>query len=190
MGDLKGYLKEIHSDGGRKRMPPVLILAEILFLIMVIRNILNFTILIDPKDPSFRMVLLNLISLGICAVTTIMTVNGMMGMSSARPTCWRKIARSAFSLLFMAVYYNVLMEFGFIPHGIVMDNMVFLLMVIVVELIMFLPSVRRYYTPPMYRVPPMKEWIKYTLVAPLFAADGYELTYGDDGSYDDGTSSF
>ena len=61
-------------------------------------------------------------------------------------------------------------------------------MVVIVEIIMFLPSVRRYYTPPLHRTPPMIDWLKYTLVTPLFAVENYELAYPDDDKSDSGPS--
>lgn len=190
MGSFTDYLKEVHSDGGRKRMPLILLLGELLLFVMVVRNIINFTVLVMPQEPTFKVVLSNLFSTGFCAVTTIMAVNGMMGMSSARPGCWRKVVRSAFSLLFLAVYYNVLGQIGYVPRGIILDNWEFLIMAAVVGIIMFLPKVRRYYTPPMYPMPPMAEWLRYSINKPIFAANCYRMDFsdGDNGSSDDEVS--
>ena len=188
MSRVKEYLREIHSDGGRKRMPFILVVGEILLFLMDIRNILNFTMMVSPHEPTFKVVLANLFSVGFCAFSTILAVNGMMGMSSARPASWRKVVRSAFTLLFLAMYHGVLTNYGYMYYGIVFNNWVFLAMVVIVEIIMFLPSVRRYYTPPMHRTPPMIDWLKYTLVTPLFAVENYELAYPDDDKSDSGPS--
>ena len=174
------YMAKVGSDGGRNRMPPILVVAELLLLIMVFRNIINFVIAVSPRDPSVMVVIVNLVSIGTNVVSTMLAVNGMIGISSSRPKSWRKIARSGISLLFLDVYYYVMSLVGFIPRTMVMNSPVIIILIIVVEIIVFLPSVRRYYTPPLFHVPPLKDWILFIGVRPLFSAESYRLAYPDD----------
>ena len=174
------YMAKVGSDGGRNRMPPILVIAELLLLIMVFRNIINFVIAVSPRDPSVMVVIVNLVSIGTNVVSTMLAVNGMIGISSSRPKSWRKIARSGISLLFLDVYYYVMSLVGFIPRTMVMNSPVIIILIIVVEIIVFLPSVRRYYTPPLFHVPPLKDWILFIGVRPLFSAESYRLAYPDD----------
>lgn len=174
------YFAKVGSDGGRNRMPPVLVLAELLLLITVFRNIINFVIVVSPRDPTVSVVIVNLFSIGINAVSTLLAVNGMIGISSSRPKSWRKIARSGISLVMLDIYYYIMSVVGFTPRTIVMNSMVVIILMIVVELIVFLPSVRRYYTPPLFHVPPLKDWILFIGVRPLFSAESYKLAYPED----------
>ena len=166
---------------GRNRMPFALFIGEILLLIMIVRNFYNFTIFVTPQDPSFTVVLFNFISIGMCGTATIFAVNGILGISSSRPKSWRKLARSGITMILLNVLYWFLGMFGFVHRSVVISGVAMVMIVLVTEVIVFLPSVRRYYTPPLHEVPPIKAWLKFIVATPLLPADTYELAYSEDG---------
>ena len=51
---------------------------------------------------------------------------------------------------------------------------------IVVVVIMMLPQVRRFYTPPMMQVPPIKVWVRYIFNIPMDVADSFRFKYADE----------
>lgn len=46
--------------------------------------------------------------------------------------------------------------------------------------IMFLSSVRKFYTPVMQDVPPLKDWLKLVVYIPLFDAESYRFVRKED----------
>ena len=55
-------------------------------------------------------------------------------------------------------------------------RLVALLMVAVVA-IMLLPTVRKFYTPPMMDTPPMRVWVRYIFNIPMDVADSFKFRY-------------
>ena len=50
-----------------------------------------------------------------------------------------------------------------------------IVVVIAMLTVMFLPSVRKFYTPVMQEVPPIKDWLKLVVYIPLFDAESYRF---------------
>ncbi len=166
-----------------KKMPFILILAEIILAFFLLRYMYNIDHLIFSDTMPVYKIVIGLLSLIYTLFVTILTVNAMIGIPSARPTSWRKVIRSSIFLLITAALTNVLDEAGIMAKMEYFPAWVAVILFVIAMSIMFLPSVRRYYTPPMYDVPPLKRWIMYAIATPLIGAESYRLTYdGEEGT--------
>lgn len=162
-----------------KKMPFILILAEIILVFFLLRYMYNIDHLIFSDTMPVYKIVIGLLSLIYTLFVTILTVNAMIGIPSARPTSWRKVIRSSIFLLITAALTNVLDEAGIMAKMEYFPAWLAVILFVIAMSIMFLPSVRRYYTPPMYEVPPLKRWILYAIATPLIGAESYRLAYDD-----------
>jgi hypothetical protein len=103
----------------------------------------------------------------------LMSVNSVIGIASARPKSWRKVMRTSILLLLVNLGYEALQSIGIELTGAVFDNLFLAIMTAMTIGVMMLPSVRRFYLPPMTDDPPLTKWAGYVFATRLFP----EATY-------------
>jgi len=162
-----------------KSMPPILVAAELILAVVLVRYILNFTHLISPMPVSFWSAAANIFSILLSMTMCILSVNSIMGLSSSKLRSWRTVVRSSISLFITNQIFFFLNQAGVVSSGIFMDNGIIGMMVLLSIVIMFLPSVRRFYVPPVYESPPLRTWIRFLIFAPSTRGLRYSASYSD-----------
>jgi len=164
---------------GRK-VPLVLFVTQILLVMIAVRYGLNFCFISFPDDvPLYRLVL-NTAFVIFYVSMAVLTANAMLGLTSANLKSWRQAVRSAVILTIMSAFYEILEYFGIYSASVNFNLWFAAVLTASTLLIMFLPSVRKFYMPPMMEVPPAKEWVKYVIATPLVSSKGYRFSYDDD----------
>ena len=160
-----------------KKFPAVLIIGEIMLAIVLFRYLVNFTSLVSPIDnPGLRM-LINLISIVFSIAMAMLSVRAILGIPSARPESWCTVVRSSVTLFISNTVYGLLEANNILYAGFVFPIELIGINMVVVLAIMFLPSVRKYYTPALTNVPPIKEWVKFIFYLPLNDSQEYRFGY-------------
>lgn len=168
-----------------KKMPLVLILSEIILAVVLLRYIMNFTHLVSPVEVGWFRQVLNCISIILSMTMCILCVNSIIGLSSSKLRSWRTVVRSSISLFITNLLYTITDSLGLISSGFVISNEFAAVLVLLSIVIMFLPSVRDFYTPPVYECPPVKNWIWFLLSAPRMKGVRYEAAYAGENKGED-----
>ena len=163
-----------------KRMPFALVIAEAILALFVLRYCITFLTLSYPAEMPPLRIIATFFSIGWIVFMTILAINAMIGLPSARPQSWRKMMRAVFFILLTIILSTIGESIGLIFDSTTFPLETNLLMFIITFFIMLLPSVRRYYTPPMYDVPPISKWFMYAMWWPLIGAESYRLKYADE----------
>ena len=163
-----------------KKAPLVLMFAYFLLSIIMIRYFFSLVFIVAPDGFSWKNMIVNFFVVGYTIVMTILTVDAMLGLASARIGSWRRAVRSSVILVITNVLYELIEYFGFTVRSLVFSNLFVFGIMVIMLIIMFLPHVRRYYTPPMCEVPPIRKWIAFAIASPLVGAESYEFTYDGD----------
>lgn len=166
MNLFSNIVKRVKAFG----MPPVLYVVEIILTYVLIRNMNLFYYLEimgwGPNWPQYTALLT------IVVITTILTVRAMIGIPSSDRYSWRTTVRTLIVLIPLTVIYYVF-NFGYF----FIDPWLLLTIMSVSIGIMFMPSVRRYHIPPLRKVPPLKEWVKFIFIRPEETEYKYRFVY-------------
>ena len=168
---LMGGLKRLLYIRG---MPLVLLIAEINLTLMLSRNLSNFYTLTVYIKSDLISVATSVGLLSLTAVMTLLTINTMIGLPSSKKTSWRGAVRSTIVLIVSFTLFNLLKIDMFRSTAYWMP-----FLALMVLLILFLPSVRRYYTPLMTEYPPLSDWIRYLTTFGHDPGDDYRFVYKD-----------
>ena len=96
----------------------------------------------------------------------------MFGVCSSNLRSWRRAIRSLIFLLLAGLAYRIL-DYGYS----VTDVRVIFIVSMASIFILFIPGVRRFYTPPLVEMPPLKRWILYVFFRPKDSFRKYEFVY-------------
>ena len=151
-------------------MPASLYVVEIILTYVLIRN-MNLFYYLEVSGWTDNWIR-NTILIVILIVMTTLTIRAMIGIPSSDRYSWRTTVRTLIILIPMTVIYYVF-ELGYF----FIDPWVLVLIMSVSIGIMFLPSVRRYHIPPMRKVPPLKEWVRFILIRPEETEYRYRFVY-------------
>jgi len=162
-----------------KRMPLILLVGEFMLAFVLLRYLLNFTSMVSPTEGEWIQVWANLQSIIVSLLMAVLTVSSIIGIPSAKPQSWRKVVRSSVLLFLINGLYEYLENHNILISGFVFDIRLIAILMVIVVLIMFLPQVRKYYTPPMMDMPPLKVWALYLLNVPMDMADSFKFKYAD-----------
>lgn len=173
------YGKHIKDQICVKKIPLPLMIGELLLIFVFLRYILNFTQLVSPSEGSLAVVLINLTSIVLTLLLAVSSVYAVLGVPSTKPSAWRGVVWSALILFATNFAYGILEEYNLMGSPVVFRNEVMAIIMIIVIAIMFLPSVRKFYTPPMMDVPPLRDWLLYIFLKPIIRSDKYRLVYGN-----------
>ncbi len=170
MGRFSGIRSVIRQNG----MPLILILAEINMTIILARNMYFYYVMTayirhDPISMTN-----SIFAICLTTVTSLLTIRTMLNLPSASRQSWRGTLRTLIVLIFMSMFYLF-----FTNHYPIFDIRMVVFLTVVDIAILFLPSVRRYYTPPLTETPEIKEWIKFALLRPKDSVSGYTFVYKD-----------
>ena len=139
----RGKGSEEVPHAGRK-IPKILLIGEFLLAVILFRYLLNFTSMVSPIEGSWIKVAVNILSILLSLMLTILTVNSILGIPSARPQSWRVVIRASIILFITNFLYGCMEDLGLISTGIVFRIEYVGIIVLLVDIIMFLPSVRKY----------------------------------------------
>jgi len=144
-------------------MPRALYILQAIMAIILARNLWTFFVSflatasgsIADMDIGTLYLLVSSLYMSLSAVYTMLTLQ------SARKVAWRGAARRAF-MIALTGYINEYVDRG---QSIMLfqDSMV---VAIIAYIILFLPSVRRYYTPPLTEGGTILDWLKYIIIKP------------------------
>lgn len=165
----------------KSRSPPkVLVASQLLLFMILFRYSINFLFISYPANVSLIGVITNFVNIAYISIMSILAVEALLGLTSAKPQSWRKVVRSSLILSLTAVFMEVLKMFGLYTSSFNFGLELSVGMTVLVLLIMFLPHVRRFYIPPFVEVPPLKNWILFIFATPIVTAESYRFTYGED----------
>ena len=154
----------------KTKVPVPLIMGEIFLSVVIVRYMLSFTYTLYTIAEGVEEVAYRTFSLAFPVVMILLVVNSVIGIASAKPTSWRKVMRTTIILLVV----NWLRE-SFGIAGVMFDDTFLIVITVLTMAVMMLPSVRRFYLPPMTENPPLTRWIGYIFLLPLFREADYEF---------------
>ena len=159
----------------RAKVPMPLAIAEVYLCLVIVRYMLNFSInlFMDVEDAGSMS--LRMLSILFSLVMILVSASSVIGIASARPKSWRKVMRTSVLLLIVNTSYEVLPSIGITLTGAVFDDLFLALMTALTIGVMLLPTVRRFYLPPMTENPPLTRWMGYIFLTPLFREADYEF---------------
>lgn len=156
-------------------MPPVLFIVEVILTYALIRNMNLYFYLESTGIISTERGMICTAMIILDTITTILMVRAMIGLTSSDRYSWRKCVRTLIILIPMTAIYAVYELEYFIIHPFLIIAMMGLAITI-----MMLPSVRRYYTPQLRKVPPLGEWVRFIFIKPAETAYQYRFVYRDE----------
>lgn len=171
------------------KMPGVLILAELFLLVMCISYMFKIAglatdVAIGPDYPSVRVVLV----LEMDIIFLILTILATLGISSRRAESWRKVVRSCITFAFATIMSTYILESDSYSHKFDFDPIITtVLLIILLSIMITSVKIKRFYTPPMTKVPKTTDWIIYALYGKLFNVEYHIRTKEDIVSESKGT---
>ena len=152
-------------------MPSELYIAEFILTYVLTRNMsVSYYLGISGITDLEKMV--NCALIIYVTLTTLITINTMIGIPSSNRYSWRSSVRCLIILIPMTLLYDVFeLSYYFIPVWVLLTIMTLALV------IMFTPRVRRYHTPALREVPSLKEWVKFIFIRPEETAYEYRFVY-------------
>jgi hypothetical protein len=162
-----------------KKIPLILIVGQILLVLVTVRYGLNFCYLSFPEDMSILTIIWNSFFIIFDMGMAVLAANALVGLTSARMQSWRKVVRTAIILTVMSLFNEIISALGFAPNGVNYSPLFSVFLTVITLAIMFLPSVRRFYMPPMMDLPPIMSWIRYIVATPLVPAKEYRFSYSE-----------
>ncbi len=157
----------------RAKVPVLLAIGEFFLCLTIIRYMLNFLINLQIRVDDAGTMSLRIFSLMFSLAMILVTVSSVIGIASARPKSWRKVVRTSILLMLVNLGYEALQSMGMDLAGAVFDDLFLAIMTAITIGVMMLPSVRRFYLPPMTDDPPLSKWAGYVFATRLFP----EATY-------------
>ena len=154
----------------KTKVPAPLIMGEIFLSVVIMRYMLSFTFTLYTIAEEVEEIAYRTLSLVFPVIMILIVVNSVIGIASAKPTSWRKVMRT--SIVVLAV--NRLRDI-FSITGVMFDDAFLIVITALTMAVMMLPSVRRFYLPPMAENPPLTRWIGYIFLTPLFKEADYEF---------------
>ena len=166
MGFFDGIARRVKGIN----MPPLLFVVEFILTYVLIRNMnLFFYLEVSGWGRNWA---LSAALITVVIITTALTIRAMIGIPSSDRYSWRTTVRTLIVLIPTTVIYYAF-DFGYF----FIDPWVLLSIISVSIGIMFLPSVRKYHTPPLRKVPPLKEWVKFIFIRPEETEYRYKFVY-------------
>lgn len=164
-----------------KKAPKILFVGQLLLVMIMVRYGMNFCFMSFPDDMSEIRLITNTFFIIFNVGMAVLAANALLGLTSARLQSWRKVVRSAIILTIMTIFNEFLSWLGFSSTSVNFSLWFSVVLTVATLLIMFLPSIRRFYLPPMMDLPQIGSWLRYIIATPLVASKEYRFSY-DDGS--------
>ena len=160
-----------------ERLPPALYAAEFFLFIIIAIYFTKLAVLAMAVTSDYGDPLASIVTYVVDVIMLIATVDAVLGISSRKPSSWRKVMRGAM-LLFLFSVIGALIGTGVSASGLVNASPVLVAIICVpTALIMFTRGVREHYVLPMQEMPGLGRWASYALFGQLFPARKYEIVY-------------
>ncbi len=166
-----------------RRTPAGVIVAEAFLVFIMITYfakicVLSMGLLVESSDgvlPSW-----NLIFYVMEVVMIFITADAVFGLSSRRPTGWKKAARGSFILLVLTIMGSLVAGRLAVSGLVSLDPLYATPMVLIVMAALLTPSVRDYYVPPMESRRPLKAWVGFAVFSQLYPKGEYRIAYAEE----------
>ena len=146
------------------RMPRILYVVELVLAYNLAFNIYKFSTLSYGLDLStFSSSVKYLYILISTVVSSEMTILTMVRLSSAHRRFWRLAVKTMIIQSFI-VLLNGIVFGNWASNPLIQSEIPLVFVYILCIVILFLPKVRRFYTPPMVRTPEIKRWIPFIAI--------------------------
>ncbi len=163
---------------GHERLPVPLYIAEFFLFLIIAVYFIQLAVLGMGITSDYGDVVISVLTYIIDVVMIIATVDAVLGISSKKPSSWRKVMRGALLLFVFSIVGAALGSAS--ATGLVALSPLFVTVVCIpIAAIMMMRSVRSYYVPPMLEMPSLGRWLSFVLFTQLFPARKYEIDYGD-----------
>ena len=159
-----------------ERLPVPLYIAELFLFLIIAVYFMQLAVLGMGIVSDYGDIPISVLTFIIDVIMIIATVDAVMGVSSKKPSSWRKVMRGAM-LLFVFSIIGAALGSASATGLVALSPLVVTVICIPMAAIMFLKSVRSYYIPPMLEMPPLRRWIGYAFFSQLFPARKYEISY-------------
>lgn len=170
----KRWIKDVRR---KNRMPVQIMVAEAFLVVMVALYILKIgllaSVIFEGMDVSQNMLMSVLYT-----ILMLTAMSAIMGLSSRRASSWRKVMRNCLTFTLMSFVSAFVYSSDSITH--VVDTNPFLTLIVlalVMAMMLYSDSVKRFYTPSMMEVKPVRDWAKYIFVGSLYS-DEYRVVRG------------
>lgn len=161
-----------------ERLPVPLYIAEFFLFLIIAVYFIQLAVLGMGITSDYGDVVISVLTYIIDVVMIIATVDAVLGISSKKPSSWRKVMRGALLLFVFSIVGAALGSAS--ATGLVALSPLFVTVVCIpIAAIMMMRSVRSYYVPPMLEMPSLGHWLSFVLFTQLFPARKYEIDYGD-----------
>lgn len=161
---------------GHERLPIPLYIAELFLFLIIAVYFMQLAVLGMGITSDYGDVVISVATYTIDVIMIIATVDAVLGISSKKPSSWRKVMRGALLLFVFSIIGAVLGSAS--ATGLVTLSPLFVTVVCIpIAAIMMLKSVRSYYVPPMLEMPSVGRWLGFVLFTQLFPAREYEIDY-------------
>lgn len=158
-------------------LPMALYVAEVFLFIIIAIYFTKLAVLSMGLVSDYGDHVMNVITYVIDVVMLIATVDAVLGISSRKPSSWRKVMRGA-GLLFIFSIVGSLLGAGMSASALLTLSPVAVAVICIpVAAIMFTRSVREHYVPPMQQMPSLGRWLSFAFFGQLFPNGRYEIDY-------------
>ena len=174
VGGNRSQMKEIRR---RNRVPSPVIVAELFLIVMVAVYIIKVGLLAIYVSDGAGTVL-DVAMTVIYLVLMMTAMSAIMGLSSRRVKSWRKVMRNCITFTLMSFVSAFVYSSDSITH--IVDTNPFLtlaVLLLVMAMMLYSDSVKRFYTPTMMEVRPVRDWVRYIFVGELYS-DEYRVVRG------------
>lgn len=143
------------------KMPVILYLVEVMLAYNLSTNLFAYSSLAVSFDLSTPELAARYIFILISSmISAEMSIRSMINMSSAQKKSWRLVCRTMLIQIAFIMVNEFVLRFSFI-RSVLPTELPIAGLCLVSLLIMFLPKIRRYYTPPLVEMPDIKHWTLY-----------------------------
>ncbi len=164
---------------GKLKMPYLLYLIEIVMAYNLSSNLFKFSLLTTGFDLStLEYAIDNIYILFSTILSSELTIRSMVRLPSAIKSTWRFTFKT---LVIQAaiIFMNVYLFDNWSSNPLIQSEVPVAVFCLACILILFLPHIRRYYTPPNLEVPKAWDWILYVLYKHR-EEKGYRYTFDCD----------
>ena len=162
---------------GHERLPVPLYIAEFFLFLIIAVYFIQLAVLGMGITSDYGDVVISVLTYIIDVVMIIATVDAVLGISSKKPSSWRKVMRGA-GLLFIFSIIGSLLGAGMSASALLTLSPVAVAVICIpVAAIMFTRRVREHYVPPMQQMPSLGRWLSFAFFGQLFPNGRYEIDY-------------
>ena len=162
---------------GHESLPAALYVAEVFLFIIIAVYFAKLAVLSMGIVSDYGDHVASVVTYVVDVIMLIATVDAVLGISSRKPSSWRKVMRGAI-LLFVFSVIGSIAGTGMSASALVtFSPVVVAVMCIPILGIMMTRTVRDYYVPPLQEMPGIGRWIAFAFFRQLFPAGRYEIDY-------------